>query len=81
MDFGAGVRNLTLGALAVSSFLGAGGRAMAQAQAADKKPNIVFILTDNLGYGDIGAFGGGVLRGAPTPRIDALASEGMRFTN
>lgn len=45
------------------------------------KPNIVFILTDNLGYGEIGASGGGVRRGAPTPRIDSLAREGMRFLN
>lgn len=48
--------------------------------AADR-PNIVFILADNLGYGDIGAYGGGDVRGAPTPRIDRLAAEGLRFTN
>jgi arylsulfatase A-like enzyme len=46
-----------------------------------KKPNIVFILTDNLGYGELGVYGGGILRGAPTPRIDKLASEGMRLLN
>jgi arylsulfatase len=46
-----------------------------------KKPNIVFIFMDNLGYGELGAYGGGILRGAPTPRIDALASEGMRLLN
>jgi arylsulfatase len=40
------------------------------ALAADK-PNIVFILTDNLGYGEIGAYGGGITRGAATPRIDS----------
>ncbi len=45
------------------------------AQAADK-PNIVFVLVDNLGYGELGVYGGGALRGAPTPRIDALAGEG-----
>jgi arylsulfatase len=45
------------------------------------KPNIVFILTDNLGYGEIGAYGGGVTRGAATPSIDSLANEGMRFLN
>jgi len=43
--------------------------------AAGSRPNIVFILTDNLGYGDIGAFGGGDVRGAPTPRLDAIARE------
>jgi arylsulfatase len=45
------------------------------------KPNIVFVLMDNLGYGEVGVYGGGVLRGAPTPRIDRLAAEGMRLTN
>ena len=36
---------------------------------------------DNLGYGEVGVYGGGVLRGVPTPRIDRLAAEGMRLTN
>jgi len=45
------------------------------------KPNIVFILMDNLGYGEVGCYGGGELRGAPTPRIDRLAAEGTRLTN
>ena len=45
------------------------------------KPNIILILADNLGWGELGCYGGGVLRGAPTPRIDALASEGLRLTN
>jgi arylsulfatase len=49
--------------------------------AAAKKPNIVFILTDNLGYGEPGCYGGGVLRGAATPRIDRLAVEGLRLLN
>jgi arylsulfatase len=44
-------------------------------------PNILFILADNLGWGELGCYGGGVLRGAPTPRIDALAAEGLRLTN
>jgi arylsulfatase len=44
-------------------------------------PNIVVILMDNLGYGELGVYGGGILRGAPTPRIDELAAEGVRFTN
>jgi arylsulfatase len=41
------------------------------------KPNVVFILVDNLGWGDIGCNGGT----APTPRIDALANQGLRFRN
>jgi arylsulfatase A-like enzyme len=47
----------------------------------DKKPNIVLILMDNLGYGELGVYGGGILRGAPTPRIDKLAAEGTRLLN
>src|SRR5580692_13220608 len=50
-------------------------------QAETKKPNIVFILVDNLGYGELGVYGGGILRGATTPRIDPLASEGTRLLN
>jgi arylsulfatase len=57
--------------------------AMAQPAPVDgaRKPNIVFILMDNLGYGELGVYGGGITRGAPTPRIDRLAAEGMRLTN
>jgi arylsulfatase len=47
---------------------------------AAKKPNVVFILADNVGYGDLGPYGGGELRGAPTPRIDQIAHEGLRLT-
>jgi arylsulfatase A-like enzyme len=50
------------------------------ATAQEKKPNVVFILADNVGYGDLGPYGGGELRGAPTPRIDQLAREGLRLT-
>ena len=45
------------------------------------RPNIVFVFFDNLGYGELGVYGGGVVRGAPTPRIDALAAQGLRLTN
>src|SRR6266550_1401885 len=34
-----------------------------------------------LGYGEVGAYGGGITRGAPTPRIDKLATDGTRLTN
>ena len=40
-----------------------------------RKPNIVFMLVDNLAYGELGVYGGGILRGAATPRIDALAGQ------
>jgi arylsulfatase A-like enzyme len=51
------------------------------AHADAKPPNIVLMLSDNLGFGEIGVYGGGALRGAPTPRLDRLAAEGLRFTN
>lgn len=55
---------------------------VAQAQAQQSgKPNVLFILMDNLGYGEPGCYGGGILRGAATPRIDQLAAEGTRLTN
>ncbi len=50
-----------------------------KATAADAKPNVVIMLADNMGYGDLGCYGsGGEIRGMPTPRIDELASEGLR---
>jgi arylsulfatase A-like enzyme len=45
------------------------------------KPNIVLINMDNFGYGELGVYGGGITRGGATPRIDQLASEGLRLTN
>ncbi len=48
---------------------------------AQESPNIILMLSDNLGYGDLGCYGGGIIRGAPTPNIDQLAKEGIRFTN
>ena len=52
--------------------------AQAPAFAADK-PNILFIVSDDTGYGDLGPYGGGPGRGMPTPSIDKLADEGMTF--
>ncbi|MBY4598139.1 arylsulfatase [bacterium BD-1] len=46
-----------------------------------KKPNIVLILADNLGWGELGCYGGGALRGAPTPHIDGLAAQGVLLQN
>ena len=65
---------------------GLGSLILAQAQAPDlgrfqarppDKPNIIFILADDLGYGDLGCYGQNKIR---TPNIDRLAEEGMRFT-
>jgi arylsulfatase len=48
---------------------------------AQDKPNIVLVFMDNFGWGEPGFNGGGIIRGAPTPRLDKLASEGLRLTN
>jgi arylsulfatase A-like enzyme len=45
--------------------------------AQDERPNIIFILADDLGYGELGSYGQKLIR---TPAIDALAAGGMRFT-
>ena len=44
-----------------------------------KKPNIVFILADDIGYTELGSYGGGKVRGFSTPNLDRMADEGMRF--
>ncbi len=51
----------------------------ADAQAQSEKPNILLIVSDDHGYGDIGAYGGGEGRGMPTPNLDRLAADGMTF--
>jgi len=48
------------------------------AAAAGAKPNIVYIVVDDLGYGELGCYGG---KEIPTPHMDALAAGGMRFTS
>lgn len=46
-----------------------------------RTPNILIFLVDDMGYGDPGAYGGGVMIGAPTPHIDALANAGLKLTS
>jgi arylsulfatase len=50
-----------------------------QAAAQTAKPNILLIVSDDTGYGDLGPYGGGVGRGMPTPNIDRMAADGMTF--
>ena len=53
---------------------------LSAAYAADK-PNIVLVFMDNFGWGEPGFNGGGIIRGAATPRLDQIADEGLRLTN
>jgi arylsulfatase A len=65
----------TGGAMTTGGATGTGG-------GANRRPNIVIIFADDLGFGDIGAYGArfGTLSPAPTPHVDALAAEGLMFT-
>jgi arylsulfatase A-like enzyme len=47
--------------------------------AQQKQPNIILLVSDDTGWGDLGAYGGGEGRGAPTPNFDRLSAEGMTF--
>ena len=62
----------------VSSLTVARAAEPAIAAAAAPRPNIVFIMSDDLGYGELGCYGQKLIQ---TPRIDRMAAEGMRFTN
>ena len=48
---------------------------------AAQRPNIVLVFLDNFGWGEPGFNGGGIIRGAATPRLDQVADEGLRLTN
>ena len=60
----------------LSLLLTLGGLAMASLQAS-QKPNIVFILADDLGYAEVGCYGQKKIK---TPNVDQLARAGMKFT-
>ncbi|MBA3353216.1 MAG: arylsulfatase [Blastocatellia bacterium] len=67
------MKRFILGALVAPFFLG-----LASAAAAEAKPNIVLMVADDLGYGDLGSYGATLIK---TPRLDRLAAEGVRFTD
>lgn len=55
-----------------------GKRAVYRIEAAPQKPNLIWIMADDLGYGDLGCYGQKVIS---TPHLDRMAREGMRFTH
>ena len=46
-----------------------------------KRPNILIFLMDNVGYGDLGIYGGGLMVGAPTPNMDRLGHDGLQLVS
>jgi arylsulfatase A len=58
--------------------LGALGLLLCAGSAEARKPNVVYIMADDLGYGDLGSYGQKIIK---TPNLDRLAVEGMRFTD
>jgi arylsulfatase A-like enzyme len=69
---------MSLALATVATLFGAAGTPAAKAQ--EKKPNIIFIMGDDVGWSNIGVYNQGIMSGR-TPNLDKLASEGMRFTD
>ena len=70
-------RHVSLNCLYVAGAWPAGA-AFAQKQASSDKPNIIFILCDDMGYGDLACYGQKYIQ---TPNLDRIAAEGVKFTN
>ncbi|MDO8541146.1 MAG: sulfatase-like hydrolase/transferase [Opitutaceae bacterium] len=67
-----------LAALVITTVAVFGGESAGSRAITPSRPNIVFILIDDLGYGDVGCYGATKVK---TPNVDRLAREGMRFTD
>jgi len=71
-----------LGGVAAAVLFAASPGLVRPAQAQEKRPNIVMLMTDDTGWNDFGAYsGGGAGLGHPTPNVDRIAKEGAVFTN
>src|SRR5262249_60270299 len=73
-------RNIIYNGLSLLVVTAAFFSAVAMGQAQDKKPNILFIMGDDVGWFNIGAYHQGIMSGK-TPNLDKLASQGVRFTD
>lgn len=83
-------RDLLIGTGSLAAVATAVSSAQAQSPSVDEAPkasspsgppNIIYFLVDNLGFGELGCYGGGILRGAETRRIDQFADEGLKLLN
>lgn len=71
-------RDFIKGSLAGAACLGLGGLSIQALAGVERKPNVVIIFCDDLGYQDVGCFGSPHIK---TPNIDRMAAEGMKFTS
>lgn len=76
---GIGVLAFAAGSLMPAGVAHSADQTATQPDAGAKKPNIILIVSDDTGYGDLGVYGGGEGRGMPTPNLDRMADEGMTF--
>lgn len=72
-----GLTEVTTGGAAIGGLAKAREQIQAQSAAAADAPNVIVVLLDDLGYSDLGCYGGEIA----TPHIDAMASGGAQYTN
>jgi hypothetical protein len=70
-----------VGGAVVAGLLVASAAVENPAQAQQKRPNVVMLMSDDTGWADLGAYLGGAALGPPTPNLDRIAKEGALFTN